>query len=85
MSTVDQFEGERNTTAVSGKYRLIRKGSRLDILFDIGTGWQRILSKTVDSSPAQVYFGNGSINASQEFTTYFDNFQINSGLTTYKP
>lgn len=85
VSTVDQFEGERNTNVVSGKYRLIRQDTRLDILFDIGTGWQRILSKTVEPTPAQIYFGNGSINTSQAFTTYFDNFQINAGLTTYQP
>jgi hypothetical protein len=85
VNTVDQLVGQRYTDAVSGKYRLIRQGSKLDILFDIGTGWQRIVSKTVNAGPAQVYFGNGSINASQAFTTYFDNFQVNAGLTTYKP
>jgi hypothetical protein len=85
MNSIDQIIGQRYTEAVSGKYRLIRQGTKLNILFDIGTGWQRIVSKTVATDSAQIYFGNGSINASQAFTTYFDNFVINSGLTTYKP
>ena len=85
VNSVDQLSGQRSTDAVSGKYRIIRHGTNLEILFDVGEGWQTIVTKTVETGPAQVYFGNGSINASQAFTTYFDNFQINSGLTTYKP
>ena len=85
MNSIDMINGEMVSSALTGKYRLIRTGTQLLILFDVGAGWQRIISKTVPSSPAQIYFGNGSIFASQAFTTYFDNFHINSGFTTYKP
>jgi hypothetical protein len=85
MNSIDNISGEMATAAEAGKYRLIRRSTRLFILFDVGAGWQRIISKTVPSDPAQIFFGNGSIFASHAFTTYFDNFHINSGLTTYKP
>lgn len=73
------------TTVVSGKYRLVRTGTNLVLLYDSGSGWQELESVSVPASPAQVYLGNGSVNAAQAFTTYFDNFKINSGLTTYRP
>jgi len=69
---------------LSGKFRLVRDGTTLAILYDIGSGWQELTSETVPSSPAQVYLGIGSINESQAFTCYFDNFHINSGVTTYQ-
>jgi hypothetical protein len=69
----------------SGKYRLVRIGTDLFLLFDIGEGWQELASTTVPSSPARLNLGNASVNASTAFTTYFDNFLINSGFTTYKP
>lgn len=73
------------STVVSGKYRLVRTGTNLVLLYDSGAGWQELESVTVPNSPANVYMGNGSVNAAQAFTTYFDNFKINSGLTTYTP
>ncbi len=73
------------TTVLSGKYRLVRVGANLFLLYDSGAGWQELESVTVPLGPAQIYLGNNSVNASQAFTTYFDNFKINSGLTTYKP
>ncbi|HTX90278.1 MAG TPA: endo-1,4-beta-xylanase [Anaerolineales bacterium] len=73
------------TTALSGKYRLVRTGTNLVLLYDSGSGWQELDSAAVPAGPAQVYLGNGSVNAAQAFTTYFDNFRINSGLTTYTP
>jgi hypothetical protein len=85
MNSVDDLIGQMYTDTVSGKYRLLRQGTSLFILFDIGAGWQKIISKTGPEGPALVYFGNGSISASHAFTTYFDNFKINSGVTTYKP
>ncbi len=85
MNSSDTTSGEMVTSALAGKYRLIRTGTKLLILFDVGAGWQRIFTKTVPSSPAQIYIGNGSIFSSLAFTTYFDNFKINSGFTTYKP
>jgi hypothetical protein len=85
MNSIDNISGEMVSSALTGKYRLIRTGTQLLILFDVGSGWQRIITKNVPAGPAQIYFGNGSIFASQAFTTYFDNFHINSGFTTYKP
>jgi endo-1,4-beta-xylanase len=73
------------TTAREGKYRLLRVGTTLFLLYDAGKGWQELGQVSVPESPAEVYFGATSVNAGQAFTTYFDNFKINSGLTTYKP
>jgi hypothetical protein len=72
-------------SAVAGKYRLVRSGTTLYLLFDIGKAWQELASTTVPPSPARINLGSGSVNAALAFTTYFDNFKINSGLTTYKP
>ena len=73
------------SNVLSGKYRLVRAGTTLTLLYDIGSGWQELTNGTVPLGPAKAYLGNGSINASHAFTTYFDNFRINSGVTTYKP
>jgi protocatechuate 3,4-dioxygenase beta subunit len=73
------------TTAVQGKYRLVRVGTNLFYLFNAGAWWQVLASLSVPESPAEVYFGSTSVNAGQAFTTYFDNFKVNSGLTTYTP
>jgi hypothetical protein len=77
--------GSIATTVVSGKYRLVRTGTDLVLLYDGGAGWQELDHVAVPADPAQVYVGNGSVNAAQAFTTYFDNFKINTGLTTYNP
>ncbi|RPH69184.1 hypothetical protein EHM76_07265, partial [bacterium] len=69
----------RATDAAAGRYRLIRKGTSLDFLYDTGAGWKSAGFMNVPSSFAQVYFGNASISASLQFTTYFDNFVINAG------
>jgi hypothetical protein len=71
--------------AMAGKYRLVRSGTTLYFLFDAGQGWQELENTTVPAGPAQILLGIGKINASLAFTTYFDNFKINSGLTTYNP
>jgi len=83
-SSTDTLKGEKPTNSITGKYRLIRTGTILTLLYDIGDGWQELATVTVPSEPGKIYIGNGSINASQAFTTYFDNFRINSGITTYK-
>ena len=63
----------------------MRVGTNLFYLFNAGAGWQVLASLSVPESPAEVYFGSTSVNAGQAFTTYFDNFKVNSGLTTYTP
>jgi hypothetical protein len=63
----------------------VRTGTNLVLLYDSGAGWRELDNVAVPAGPAQVYVGNGSVNAAQAFTAYFDNFQINSGLTTYRP
>ena len=75
--------GEVNTDALAGKYRLVRSGTTLSLQYDIGAGWVELVSGSVPADPAYVYMGNGSVNASQAFTTYFDNFLINSGSPKY--
>lgn len=84
-STSGYVNGKALTTALTGEYRLIRIGTTLHFLYDTGVGWVELGTTTVPSDPARVYLGNASINASQAFMTRFDDFKINSGLTTYKP
>jgi hypothetical protein len=85
FSTTGVLTNATDTTALAGRYRLVRSGTTLYLLFDVGDGWQELASTTVPSGPTHINLGTGSINASLAFTSYFDNFQINSGLTTYKP
>jgi hypothetical protein len=72
---------EMANPAQSGKYRLIRNGTLLINLYDIGEGWQELGILAIPASPATVYIGSNSVDASFAFSTYFDNFIINSGLT----
>jgi hypothetical protein len=69
---------------LSGRYRLMRVGTRLYFCFDTGSGWVKFGETTVPAGPAVVYLGVGSNDAGQSFTTYFDDFKINAGLTTYR-
>jgi hypothetical protein len=69
------------TQATSGKLRLIRAGTSLATFYDVGAGWEEGGIMTVPASPARVYLGNLSFHAYHAFTSYFDNFIINSGLT----
>ncbi len=82
-STTGALTAYRDSHTASGGYRLIRAGTELYLLFDIGEGWQELASTTVPPGPAQVNLGSASINASVAFTTYFDHFVINSGRTTF--
>jgi endonuclease/exonuclease/phosphatase family metal-dependent hydrolase len=82
-STDGTLSGEALTNADAGKYRLVRTGTALSLQYEISAGWVKLASVTVPESPATVYLGNGTVNASQAFTTYFDNFLINSGSTIY--
>jgi mannan endo-1,4-beta-mannosidase len=71
--------GNTPSTAASGKYRLVRKGTDLTMFYDEGNGWQEVDHVNVPSDKATVYLRITSVNASQAFTTYFDNFKVNSG------
>jgi hypothetical protein len=82
-STDGKLGGEKSTTALAGKYRLVRTGTNLSVQYDAGKGWTELSSVTVPTDPVTVYLGNGSVNASQQFTTYFENFLINSGTSIY--
>jgi endonuclease/exonuclease/phosphatase family metal-dependent hydrolase len=75
--------GERNTDALAGTFRLVKAGTNLSLQYEIGAGWNELANGIVPASTAIVYFGNGSVNASQEFTTYFDNFKVNFGHPLY--
>ncbi len=77
------LSGQVESNALAGKYRLVRIGPALSLQFEIGAGWEELGKVDVPSAPAIVYFGNGTVNASQTFTTWFDNFQINSGIPIY--
>jgi hypothetical protein len=84
-STTNELNASKSTPALTGKYRLVRTGTTLTLLFDIGNGWQEMASTTVPAGAAQIRLGNGSIGSSLGFTTYFDDFKINNGVTTYSP
>jgi hypothetical protein len=82
-STTGKLIGSRRTGATAGMYRLVRTGDTLAVYYDIGKGWEELARTSVPLEPAQVYIGNGSVDASLEFTTYIDNFLINSGSASY--
>lgn len=71
------------TNTLTGQYRLIRKGSILYLLYNSGHGWNELTHISVPTLPAQVYLAMGSVNAAHTFTSYFDNFVVNSGTTYY--
>jgi hypothetical protein len=83
--TAGNLNASTDTSAVSGKYRMVRSGTTLTFLFDIGHGWQEMAGVEVPAGSAQVRLGNGSINARMDFTTHFDDFKINNGVTNYIP
>ncbi len=84
-STTGELNASMNSPALAGRYRMVRSGTTLTFLFDLGNAWQVLASTTVPDNPAQIRLGNGSIGASMGLSTYFDNFHINSGVTTYRP
>jgi hypothetical protein len=73
------------SNATSGSYRLIRNGTALTFQYDFGNGWVELARVEIPLGLTKIYMDNASINASQAFTTYFDNFLINSGETSYNP
>ena len=78
-SNKDTLTGNMATTAVTGKYRLVRTGMTLFMLFDDGKGWQLLDTAAVPSSPANVYIGNGSINSIPGIHDLFRQFQDQFG------
>ena len=83
-SSTGEVNDEVPSNIKAGRVRFIRVGTTLAFLYNVEDEWRVLASAVVPMSPAEVYMGNASINASQAFTTYFDNFHINSGLTTYR-
>jgi len=79
------IQAEKPVAAISGKYRLVRVGTTLTLLYNFGNGWEELVSGNVPSTAAIVYVANGTINASQVIIAYFDNFIVNSGMTSYNP
>jgi hypothetical protein len=64
----------------AGKFRLVRIGSDMFFLYDRGDGWLRLHHQAVPPNQhARVYLEIYSPRAGSAFTTYFDNFIINSG------
>jgi len=48
------ISGELNTDALTGKYRLTRKGTTLSLQYDKGEGWKELASGRVPAGPATV-------------------------------
>jgi hypothetical protein len=71
------------TSATAGRYRLVRYGTTLFFLYDIGSNWKLLGKMTVPESTARIYMGNMSVGASTAFTTFFDNFHVTSGITSH--
>jgi hypothetical protein len=82
-STAGTLEGKTPSTAVSGRYRLVRKDANLALLYGLADEWRELAKATVPASNAHVFFQNGSIDASHAFTATFDDFRVNAGDTTY--
>jgi hypothetical protein len=68
-----------------GTFRISRAGSKITLTYDVGKGWQQLYQGDIPEGhpEASVSFINTCSNGAQGFTAYFDNFKINSGLTTY--
>ena len=64
----------------TGKFRIVRVGSDMTLKYDTGKGWQDLYKTTAFSRPAHIAFQSSGNYA---FTTYFDNYKINSGMTSY--
>lgn len=71
--------------ATAGKYRVVRTGSNITFKYDTGTGWQDLHTVSAPTTPVHIYLYAGSVDTNHAFTTYFDNFLINSGATSYTP
>lgn len=82
-NSLENISKAKSVTALTGKFRLIRTGSSLIYLYDVDDGWMELGMVTLPVSPAQVYMGIQSVYHSQVFSTYFDNFMINSGRTIH--
>ncbi len=61
-STGGKLSGEKNTTAVAGKYRIFRTGTNLSFQYDDGTEWVELEAMSVPDDPIIVYLGNGTVN-----------------------
>jgi hypothetical protein len=70
---------------MSGKHRIIRTGSDIEFKYYTGTDWQTLYTVTGLTKPVYIYLSAQSVDTKHAFSTTFENFQINSGKTTYTP
>jgi hypothetical protein len=84
FASSDHFtsQQEKLSAAEAGQFRLVRHGTTLFLLADLGHGWEAIGKMTVPDGPASIYLGNISTDASTTCTTFFKNFHINNGITS---
>jgi len=68
-----------NVNASSGRLRLARSGSTLTYLYNITGEWVQLASTAVPTSDSRTYFEIHSVSVEHIFSTFFDNFTINSG------
>jgi hypothetical protein len=74
-----------NSTELSGKFRIIRVGSTLYFKYDFGSGWQDLRSVIASNQPVNIFQQSYSNDVAHAFTSYYDNFIVNSGTTTFSP
>lgn len=70
---------------MTAKFRIIRNGSSITFKCYRGSVWMDIYTVSNAGMPVWLYIYVQSGQTAGAFTTYFDNFRINSGITTYKP
>jgi arabinogalactan endo-1,4-beta-galactosidase len=74
-----------DSVSLSGKFRIVRSGTVITYKYDTGTGWCDLYTGVAFATPVLVYLYSGSVATNHAFTTYFDNFLVNSGPTSYTP
>jgi hypothetical protein len=84
-SSNDAVGGRSDQVADTGQLRLVRRGTTLTLLYDIGGGWQEVAHGKVPEKTASIYLTAHSVGASLAFSARFDNFRVGSGVTTYQP
>jgi len=69
--------------AMTGEYRIVRTGPSITFEYDTGMGWQDLGVVSAFTTPVYIYLAVSSVDTNHAFVTYFDDFLVNSGETSY--